>query len=308
MASNVQAVPFPGGSSQRVVPKPRPPPRFGAPGGPSAFSLYETIGLFAIPNVCFMAVCGLFMNVFYHSAHIVLMLLAIGVGFCVIEVRRGMLHRTDTWSMFVSAFTLAGLLLSGTVGAAVFERCVAPYRFLHDSNSYVNVLPSEAAEGFGDAGKLLFAEGARVDVERAVGYKDGTVHCVAPIADDVASDRVQFWAVGHDCCGQRGSFSCDDAWNPKARGGIVIDLGDGVSRWDTDFGRAVRQAEAAFNLQSAEQVLFLRWVVDPETVELDYWRVARATVLVSCAVFALLTGVGLGLITTVMKDFVQRLQ
>ena len=70
-------------------------------------------------------------------------------------------------------------------------------------------------------GKLIFSLDARVDTARSLGYKAKTVFCVAPIID-YATDSVEYWAAGSNCCGQRADFSCDDVWNPKARSGVVM--------------------------------------------------------------------------------------
>ena len=36
-------------------------------------------------------------------------------------------------------------------------------------------------------------------------------YCVAPILDPSSTTRVEFWAVGMDCCAERGDFQCGDA-------------------------------------------------------------------------------------------------
>lgn len=47
------------------------------------------------------------------------------------------------------------------------------YWLYHDSHAYANVLPSEPAAGYLDAGKIVFAEEAHVDAGRGMGFKDG---------------------------------------------------------------------------------------------------------------------------------------
>merc|ERR1719453_143098 len=86
----------------------------------------------------------------------------------------------------------------------------------------MNLMPTNLAEAHADAGKIVFTDATRVDTTRAAGYKDGSMYCVAPIEDDVPIGKVQYWAAGTDCCLGRADFNCDDAWDPKARSGVVI--------------------------------------------------------------------------------------
>lgn len=69
-----------------------------------------------------------------------------------------------------------------------------------------------------DGGRVSFAPEAYLDQARAVGFHaEGHTYCAAPVssrADPTAA--VNFWAVGRDCCGLRGSFECDAA--PKQTG------------------------------------------------------------------------------------------
>ena len=46
------------------------------------------------------------------------------------------------------------------------------YWLYHDSHAYANVLPSEPAAGYLDAGKLVFADEAHIDARRGMGFKD----------------------------------------------------------------------------------------------------------------------------------------
>lgn len=323
----VQAVPFPGqtppGSSRSLVNQPPSQPPSGllpgahnAPGAKrrfeGAFLATESAGLILVPTLAFGLVVTLFMNVYYKAAHVVMFLLFVGIGVCVVQVLKTLRERVsqyeapNTFGRYVSMLTLAAIVLAWPIGMHVYQDYVRQYWYVRNSNIFTNVLPSEAAAGYRDAGKLLFAEGTRVDVQKAVGYKDVDVYCVAPILDDMQADRVQFWAAGLNCCDQRGSFDCDDAWNPKAKGGITLKVDEDI------FLKAVKQAQAQYNLASAEDIIFLRWVVDPEQVEQNYWNVARAWTIGSTVVFGAGTAVVvLALnfnLNSDLKDFVSRHQ
>jgi hypothetical protein len=90
-----------------------------------------------------------------------------------------------------------------------------------------------------------------VDTTRSAGYKNGDIYCVAPvlsppsIANGLA--RVNFWAIGINCCQTIGSFTCDDTRT------------------------AIAKAEALHGLVSAAGALSVRWVDNPDSVE---WQLA----------------------------------
>jgi len=112
----------------------------------------------------------------------------------------------------------------------------------------------------------------RVDPEMAAGYKDTEYYCVAPILDPRAAQaslkRVNFWAVGVNCCQRYGHFTCDDTreWN-AGTGVVMLEGGYPCPSCTTDqFRKAVVKAEAAFGLVSAEGAVFVRWVKDPASV------------------------------------------
>merc|ERR1719235_1022190 len=126
------------------------------------------------------------------------------------------------WFMFLGTLGFVAVIFGTLAGLYNYHTHMFQYWSYDENRSYTNVLPSEPAAAHGDAGKMVFANTARVDTTRAVGYKAGTTYCVAPILDDAQLDRVEYWAAGIDCCPSRGDFVCDDAWNPKAKSGVVV--------------------------------------------------------------------------------------
>ena len=164
---------------------------------------------------------------------------------------------------------MVGILL----GLYNYHEYMFSYWAYDEFREYNNVLPSEPAAAHADAGKLMFSEDARVDTTKAVGFKHTDTYCVAPILDDTQSSRVEFWAAGMNCCGKRADFKCDDAWDDRARAGVVILDNDSWLPSHRDiYMKAVKIAEAAFDVVSAEEPLFVRWVVDPERVQNDFWK------------------------------------
>jgi len=175
------------------------------------------------------------------------------------------------------------MVLSVLCAIAVFFGIVLGYWSYHSymwaywsyrtNGEYTNVMPSEPAIAHADAGKIIFSDFTRVDTAKAAGFKDGTVYCVAPIMDDVPMAKVEYWAVGTDCCMKRADFNCDDAWNPKAKSGMVVmEANPWIPNNRESYEKAVRLAEATYEIVSAKQPLFVRWVAEPEVVQDDFWR------------------------------------
>lgn len=96
--------------------------------------------------------------------------------------------------------------------------------YYDNSRAYTNVVPSEQALAFSDAGAIDFTSEAMVDITRGVGYRHkGTMYCIAPITDNTNPAKVEFWATGIDCCRNRPrDFYCDEAKNMKAHSGAVV--------------------------------------------------------------------------------------
>jgi len=115
------------------------------------------------------------------------------------------------------AFNLGGIFM----GSWIYNSYFKPYWTITENASYDDVLPSEPAAAHMDAGKLLFAMDSRVAVSQGLGYKSRSVFCVAPIVD-YSTHKIEYWAAGENCCGQRKQFNCDDVGNSQARSAIIL--------------------------------------------------------------------------------------
>lgn len=192
------------------------------------------------------------------------------------------------WYLFLGLLCFVSVTSSAFCGFYNYQTHMYPYWAYEENRLYSNVLPSEPAAAHSDAGKIIFSSDARVDTTRSVGFKAGSVYCVAPIMDDTQATRVEYWAAGLECCGQRSDFSCDDAWNPDARSGVVIVDQDSLVPTHHDyFMQGVHEAEAAFDLVSAKNPIFVRWVADPQEVQDEFWRSGVGFLVAECCVFLL---------------------
>lgn len=245
------------------------------------FSGQETAAIAASAWLIFSVVCLLFGLTYYNSQAEIWCLVSLGaVGLSMMAVTAQ--SAGDSKQLTKAVLLLASLILGTVVGLCAYDFAIAEYWHSQKLAARENVLPSEDANAYRDVGKIVFADEARVDASRSVGYMDSSTYCVAPVASDAPMEKVQFWAAGVDCCGSRGSFSCDDSWNPKAHAGVVI-----IPGFNTIIGpdvhaqylKAIKLAEVTYAVASAEEPILVRWVADPDKVELNIWTAGLGVVL-----------------------------
>lgn len=180
--------------------------------------------------------------------------------------------------------------MAGALAAAVFFGCALGdlnfWSVMHPSYeaehlaTYSNVDPSSEKLRFGedaptrgrrfqDAGTIYFRSEAVVDVNRSASFKMGDLYCVAPIVNPACkgSCGVDFWAVGTNCCLERGGgFQCGASSNPHAKSGVRMLAASKRSLYRL----AVLQAEGLHKLTSVHP-LFFWWVQDP-VAEVMAWK------------------------------------
>lgn len=264
------------------------PPRPQPPAQEAGSAALGGVLIMAIPWLIFCTISIAFLVAYHHHSLVTwAVVLAWGTQSLIfVTLRKRM---SGSWFLFIGILCLFACLCGSAAGLYNYDSYMYQYWSYEESRSYTNVLPSEPAAAHADAGKIVFSNSARVDTTRAVGFKIGTVYCVAPIVDDTQTDHVEYWAVGTDCCPSRGDFDCDDAWNPTAKSGVVIlDATAFFSKRDY-YRRAAKTAQFAYELTAAEEPLFVRWVADPEKVQGDFWRKGIGFVIASMAVYLLLS-------------------
>jgi len=165
------------------------------------------------------------------------------------------------------------------------------------------IVPTVAATPAGarsDAATLAFAsvngtlDHSSVDISRSVGFKDTHLYCVAPILspDTAGADfpRVNYWAVGMDCCSKSGTFSCDSSRDYSAGYGVVqLAGGFPCPSCNVDsFQKAIAKAESTYGLVSAPDALLVRWVTSISTTKMHAGLVAVGSLLFDMACGSLL--------------------
>lgn len=255
------------------------------------------VALIAMPWLMYVALSCLFTFAYHHYYGVVWCItfgfFVLCAVFAVLDSRNRM---GGSWYFSLALLCFFACLTATACGLYNYQEHFFPFWSYDENRAYSNVLPSEPAAAHGDAGKIIFANNARVDTTRAVGYKSGTVYCVAPIMDDTQTSRVEYWAAGVDCCMQRADFHCDDAWNNAARSGVVVlDKSEDLmfshykSSRHSYYMKAVHEAEAAFDLVSAEDPIFVRWVSDPQSFQDQFWRSGVGFLIASCCVYLLVS-------------------
>eukprot|EP00746_Dinoflagellata_sp_MGD_P010452 gnl/MRDRNA2_/MRDRNA2_121585_c0_seq1.p1 gnl/MRDRNA2_/MRDRNA2_121585_c0~~gnl/MRDRNA2_/MRDRNA2_121585_c0_seq1.p1 ORF type:complete len:319 (+),score=50.77 gnl/MRDRNA2_/MRDRNA2_121585_c0_seq1:218-1174(+) len=268
--------------------------------------------LILVPWLMFAMVSIVFAIAYHHYAifvwFLVLAMLMVVFTFFALDSRKRM---GGSWFKFLGFLSLFAVVNGALLGSYNYWTYLFQYWSYSESATYTNVLPTQAAGALSDAGKIVFADTARVDTSRALGFKVSNVYCVAPILDDTQMNHVEFWAAGVDCCPARGDFTCDETWNPKAKSGVVIfgpagdasssrtHTGVGVELWHPIreyYLKAVHAAEAAYSLTSSKDPLFIRWVRSPQFVQDDYWRGGVGFLVASVCVYLLISLIAGGIL------------
>lgn len=251
--------------------------------------------LIGVPWVVFLVIQLLWLLVYHFVPEFVwlsIIALAAAAVFCWIRPAQP----EHPWMKPLGALLMGAGILSTLIGTINYGNSVQEYFGFESRQIYSNVLASEPAAAHGDAGLLVFSQTARVDTTKAVGFKNaGHVYCAAPVLDATQMARVEYWAVGMDCCGARSSFTCGSANDVFARGGIVQkDANSWLSHFaglteNQGYFKAVKLAEASHGLASSEHPILVKWVTDAIQSRNDLWSSALAVALVSSSIYLFLS-------------------
>jgi len=211
------------------------------------------------PGKCWLIVGGL-----------LLLCLFIGIMSCQARGR----DREPMWLMYTTCSVLFAVIAGTVCGNMNYVFNMMPYYEIDSLNTYPSVNPAlDYGQMLMDAGRIYFADGAGLDMQKAASFKNTDLYCVAPIV--TGSEKLShydFWAVGMNCCsGVSPDFRCGQFNNPKARSGIRL-------VWQSErpyYRLAVQMAAAQFDLY-APHPLFFTWVQDPVADLTEYldagWR------------------------------------
>mmetsp|Transcript_66331 Transcript_66331/g.158695 ORF Transcript_66331/g.158695 Transcript_66331/m.158695 type:complete len:312 (+) Transcript_66331:148-1083(+) len=262
------------------------------PSRPKMFHTMSLSLLILVPWVMFTLNMVLWTFCIHNLSLLVYTSIALCIGVCALfSAVRG---RRPAY--FYLMLGMLGFLAIGT-GCAVGElnnlTNMTRYWEYEGQRDYTNVDPTESALTHLDAGTIEFAAGTWLDLEHSVGYHSGSFYCVAPVlgSQRYSVANIQYMAAGVDCCGQRGSFTCNDSGDHTVVSGLVyLESDPNVA----EFRKAAEQAAAVWGMQVSQDALFLQWVRDPDSAQRGYRRQA--------ILFAIMTS-GIALVTFVVIGF-----
>lgn len=209
-------------------------------------------------------------------------------------------------------FPLGCLMLIAVAFSMVFvesgwNNCWRQFWWMHTGTSY-GASGSTPAEARSDASVLTFngvkngTAWTSVDATRAAGYRNGDIYCAAPILDPTVAlgdiMRVEFWAIGINCCDDFGSFTCDASRETAGQVGVVM-KGDGMPCAGcnaNEFRLAALKAAGVNKMVSAPGALYVRYVSSASTITDLYMSQCIFSVFWSL-VFAVLFFGAIGFIT-----------
>jgi len=264
--------------------------------GESITSQVDFWVILLIPAIAFNVISVLYNFLFYQHWHwvIIVTIFALVVCFLLISLR----DRKKTYLPLGISMS-ASVLLGTFLGLYCYDTYGIFINFYKNSRTYTNVVPSEPSASVADAGRLVFTDESTVDGTKSVGYAapNGVKYCIAPIKDFSDTARVEFWAVGVDCCGWESEFTCDASTDPEAHGGIVVFDNMGLfnpSNRDW-YQLTMKKAEAEFDLVSVAKPVYVRWVANDNLNKLtsEYqtkaiWFIVITVIadLIVCAIFS----------------------
>lgn len=197
------------------------------------------------------------------------------LGVIIVLISGALAHRTrmrdrdPMWYTFCTLALIIAVVFGTILGDMNYWYNMQGFYDIANLNTYPSVNPArEKGQQLMDAGRIYFADGAAIDMRKAIGFKNLDLYCVAPIVQgDEQLSSYDFWAVGINCCsGVSSDFRCGEFNNPHARSGLRLMRDD----QRPFFRLAVQQAEAAYNIK-ATHPLFFYWMQDP-VAEMNAYR------------------------------------
>eukprot|EP00928_Gymnodinium_smaydae_P061974 TRINITY_DN45924_c0_g1_i1.p1 TRINITY_DN45924_c0_g1~~TRINITY_DN45924_c0_g1_i1.p1 ORF type:complete len:621 (+),score=86.35 TRINITY_DN45924_c0_g1_i1:106-1968(+) len=209
----------------------------------------------------------------------------VGAGICVATAATlALTPRKREYGVVV----LLAAYLGCYVGHWNYTTNMSHYCAVANGRAYSNVPADAPSAQYRDAGKVEFDDSARIGEQHSVGFRHrGTDYCAAPIIGSNGSSaglRVDFWAVGRDCCDARGRFRCAGAAGPKGSALVVHRTGLGDETYRT-YLRAV-QAAADLNTYSvAASPMLVLWREDLEALRTAWLTKAVNTSALASFIF-----------------------
>lgn len=236
---------------------------------------------------------------------IMVVLILLSALFPMVAMNSQMVKSADGSGPLLSMMLTASCLLAAFSGIHTYYAYVQPLNALSYMASYKNVDSGLPAVSLNDASYVEFTSDTKVDTSKSVSFKSlETGHytfCVAPIVASKSAGRVQFWAVGVDCCGAAGDFECGSAGDANAHAGLVMrdpPEEDVIYSWlgkylappevrKDIFEKAVHKAEGEHAITTPESFMMVKWTnkSKDDIISDELWAICRSMVLAILAAF-----------------------
>jgi len=208
-------------------------------------------------------------------------------------------------SIFFVPLGLISALLPLYIGIKIYVGMYAPYYLAVSARDYFDVPPDGRAAEYADGGIFHFGPDAALDTTRSFGFQGSdATYCAAPVVSRTASvhphsrgQKISFWAVGKDCCGNRADFECDGAGDLEVRNAFAINelRRDLVTRFLVPassremYLKAVQAAKALHGLESenVNHVILLRWAAQPDQTLGVWHNRAIGACIIACAIYSI---------------------
>jgi len=250
--------------------------------------------LSCVPLCLFLLVALVFMLLWHVPGTSVTVALACFIG-SVLTTGQSSTATKDSPSALRDTFPLAmclfGVVLGTMSGVYAYEALTAQFYSAALGQSYSRVLACSPAAAYADAGKIHFADSSEVNVTMSLGFQNRNTYCVAPIVDNSSAQtrRIDFWAVGINCCESGNKFECGSTRKSVAKGGIRAPPDGFFIKSGQEFKHAIEQASAIHNLVVEKDPILLAWDADPTLGQNASLLAAIGVVILHAALFALFT-------------------
>mmetsp|Transcript_112498 Transcript_112498/g.177047 ORF Transcript_112498/g.177047 Transcript_112498/m.177047 type:complete len:336 (+) Transcript_112498:75-1082(+) len=194
------------------------------------------------------------------------------IGICFAYAARALSGKTagetrdPTWIIVFTGMCFIAWLLAVLLGIYNFWSCMSAHYDTMSLNTYTNVDVGQlSGSAVLDAGHITFEAGSFIDISKAVGFKDVSTYCAAPISPPISKVPGQlltydFWASGVNCCsGEPGDFHCGEENGKLVLGGAVRVLDSSLIAKLT---LATEQAASFFKFRVGHPI-FLHTTADP---------------------------------------------
>ena len=157
-------------------------------------------------------------------------------------------HRTWYIGFMLNCFF--GVVAGIGIGIYVYHSSFFYWWSMKAGSAYNHVDASKDPNVYIDASVLTFSEMSTIQVSKSIGFAADNIYCVAPVQDALDMSTATYWAVGQNCCGARGEFTCDSAHDGDAHNGVVVPHQELAffSYAEDMYHKAIIQAAAVYGL------------------------------------------------------------